>query len=99
MAAGLVLQFGEGVGEPEYKAVNSELGLDLYTGQGNWPAGMLSHAAGMSDEGWVVTEVWDSKESQAAFMETRLGPAFHAVNLPAPTRVLWYDVVASQHRH
>jgi len=96
MAAGLILQFPSSVGEQQYDAVNSRLGWDPRTGQGAWPAGMQSHAAGMSDDGWVVTEIWESKEAQAAFMGSRLGPAL--AGLPEP-RVLWFDIVASQHRH
>src|SRR5579862_9918815 len=99
MAAGLILEFPKIVGEKEYDAVNSQLGLNMRTGQGNWPAGLQSHAAGTSNEGFIVTEVWESKEAQAAFMESRLGPAFQAAGLPQPSRVVWYDVIASQHRH
>lgn len=99
MAAGLVLEFPRGLGEKEYDAVNSQLGVNMRTGQGEWPAGLQSHAAGMSDEGFVVTEVWDSKEAQAAFMQARLGPAFQAVGLPQPSRMVWFDILASQHRH
>ena len=32
--------------EAEYAAVNKHLGIDMQTGQGDWPAGLLSHAAG-----------------------------------------------------
>ena len=45
MADVLILEF-TGVGEEEYRAVNSELGIDPETGQGNWPPGLLAHAAG-----------------------------------------------------
>jgi hypothetical protein len=96
MAAGLILQFPASVGEQEYDAVNSRLQFDPKTGAGDWPAGLQSHSAGASGEGWVVTEIWESKEAQAAFMESRLGPALSS--LPQP-QVLWFDVVASQHRH
>ena len=41
----LILEF-TGVSEAEYTAVNKHLGLDMHTGQGEWPAGLLSHAAG-----------------------------------------------------
>jgi hypothetical protein len=96
MTAGLILQFQSGVGEQEYDAVNSRLGLDPRTGEGDWPSGLLSHSAGPAGDGWVVTEIWDSKDSQAAFMKNRLGPAL--ADLPQPN-VLWYEVVASQHTH
>jgi len=96
MAAGLILQFPAGVGEVEYDAVSAQIGWNPRTGEGDWPAGLQSHTAGASDDGWVVTEVWQSKEAQAAFLEARLGPALAA--LPAPS-VLWYEIVASPHRH
>ncbi len=99
MAEALVLQFPKGVGEKEYWEVNAKLGLDMRTGQGDWPAGLESHVAGESDEGFVVTEVWQSREAQAAFMESRLGAAFQAVGLPRPSRVLWFPVIGNQHRH
>lgn len=95
MAAGLILQF-KGVDERDYDAVNAKLPFDPRTGAGQWPAGLLSHAAGASDDSWVVTEIWESKQAQAAFMETQLGPAL--AGLPVPD-VIWFDVVASQHRH
>lgn len=96
MAAGLVLQFPSGVGQKEYEAVNSKLGIDMKTGQGDWPAGLLSHTAGPSDEGFIVVEVWQSQEAQASFMDSRLGPAFAAVGLPQPSRIVWFDVVGNQ---
>jgi hypothetical protein len=98
MPAGLVLQFPQGVGEKEYAEVNAKLGLDMRTGAGDWPEGLLSHAAGMADDGFVVTEVWQSQQAQARFMESRLGPAFGAVGVPQPSRVVWFDVLAAHHR-
>jgi hypothetical protein len=95
VAAGLVLQFS-GVGEPDYDAVNSKLQFNPRTGEGDWPAGLQSHCAGASGNDWVVTEIWESKEAQAAFMRDHLGPALSG--MPAPS-VVWFDVVASQHRH
>ena len=95
MAEGLILQF-DGVGEQDYDAVNAQLNFNPRTGQGDWQAGLQSHSAGASDGGWVVTEVWDSKEAQGAFMADRLGPAL--ADMPAP-QVTWFSVVASQHRH
>ena len=96
MTAELILQFQSGIGEQEYDEVNSRLRFDPRTGEGDWPKGLLSHSAGPAGDGWVVTEIWDSEDSQAAFMQNRLGPAL--ASLPQPS-VLWYDVVASQHTH
>lgn len=96
MADGLILQFPAGVGELEYDAVNAKLNFNPRTGEGDWPDGLRSHSAGPSGSGWVVSEVWDSKDAQGAFMGSRLGPAL--ADLPHPS-VTWFDVVASQHRH
>ena len=47
MPEALILEF-TGVSEAEYAAVNKQLGIDMQTGQGDWPAGLLSHTAGDS---------------------------------------------------
>jgi len=96
MAAGLILRFPSSVGESEYDAVSRRIGWDPRTAEGDWPTGLLSHTAGASDDGWVVMELWESKDAQAAFMGARLGAAI--ADQPEPA-VLWFDVVATQHRH
>jgi hypothetical protein len=94
MAAGLLLEF-EGVTQKDYETVNQKLGIDTKTGKGDWPAGMRNHTAGLSGDGvLIVTEVWDSEAHQERFMEQRLGPALQEAGLPAPTRMLWVDVLA-----
>jgi len=98
MAAGLILEF-EGVTEKEYSAVNKELGIDMDTGKGNWPAGLVSHSAGLSDDGrLVVMEVWDSPEHQAKFMEDRLGEALAKGGISGPpSSITWIELVAHHH--
>jgi hypothetical protein len=59
MSYGIVLRF-EGVDEAQYWAVNEKLGINR-DGTGDWPAGMVSHAGGSTSDGWVVSEVWESK--------------------------------------
>ncbi|MBX7161373.1 MAG: hypothetical protein K1X95_13875 [Acidimicrobiia bacterium] len=97
MAAGLILQFPASVTESDYDAVNEKLPFDARSDDTTWPRGLLSHAAGPSDEGWLVFEIWESKDAQATFMENDLGPALGAVGLPDPTRVTWFDVVNERH--
>jgi hypothetical protein len=90
----LILEFA-GLGEAEYEAVNRNLGIDMHTGQGDWPHGILSHAAGAGDDGtFVVTEVWSSRADQAAFMESRLGPALGAAGLTVVPSVRWVPLLA-----
>lgn len=95
MAYGLMLRF-EGVGEDQYWAVNSKLGIER-DGSGDWPDGLVSHAGGPVDGGgWVVYEVWDSKASQEAFMGSRLGAALGEVGVPAPAQVVESALVNHQ---
>src|SRR5438874_6007619 len=82
MPEALILEF-TGVTEAEYAAVNEHLGIDMHTGQGDWPAGLLSHAAGTADDGtFIVAEVWSSRADQDAFMTSRLGAALAAATWP-----------------
>ena len=90
----LILEF-TGVGAEEYAAVNRELGIDMQTGQGNWPPGMIAHSAGFADDGsFVVTEVWASQADQAAFMQSRLGAALAAGGITAAPKVRWVPALA-----
>ena len=94
MAEALILEFA-GLNDGDYAAVNGNLGIDMETGRGDWPSGMLSHAAGHSDEGsFVVTEVWSSRADQAAFLESRLGPALGAAGVTAVPTMRWVPLVA-----
>jgi hypothetical protein len=94
MAEGLILEF-EGVGREAYDAVNARLGIDQESGQGDWPSGLVFHAGGAKPAGWVVFEVWESRQAQEQFMNERLGRALQegGVNEP-PTRVEWLELAA-----
>ena len=93
----LILEF-TGVGADEYAAVNRELGIDMQTGQGDWPPGLLSHSAGLAGDGtFVVSEVWASQADQAAFMESRLGQALAAGGITAAPTVRWAPAIAHHH--
>ena len=95
MAAAVILEF-EGVTTKEYDAVNKALGLDPASGTGDWPDGMISHAAGLNEDGdLVVMEVWDSPQHQAKFMEERLGEALGKGGVTGPpSSVAWIELVA-----
>lgn len=98
MAAGVILEF-EGVTKKEYDAVNRELGIDMATGKGNWPEGLISHSAGLNEDGdFVVMEVWDSPEHQARFMDERLAEALTKGGIAGPpSSVTWIELVAHHH--
>jgi hypothetical protein len=94
MAEALILEF-TGIGEAEYGAVNKQLGIDMQTGQGDWPPGLLAHAAGEANDGtFIVSEVWASQADQEAFMTSRLGAALAAGGVTAPPRVRWVPLLA-----
>ena len=98
MAAGLILEF-DGVDRNRYEAVNQRLGIDMESGEGDWPAGLLFHAGGAKDGGWVVYEVWESKDAQQRFMDERLGHALQEGGITErPSRVEWLDLAAHHAR-
>lgn len=94
MPEALILQF-TGVTEADYAAVNKHLGIDMHTGQGDWPPGLLSHAAGTADDGtFMVTEIWAARADQDAFMESRLARALGAGGVTTVPSVRWVPLVA-----
>lgn len=94
MAEALILRF-TGVGQSEYEAVNSKLGIDMATGKGDWPAGLLLHTAGPADDGsFVVSEIWASRDAQEKFMHERLGAALAAGGISDPPAVTWVSLIA-----
>ncbi len=95
MTAQLILEF-EGVTGKEYEAVNAALGIDPATGGGDWPDGLQVHAAGLNEAGHlVVTEIWDTPEHQARFMESRLADALVKGGVTGPpSNVTWIELMA-----
>ena len=98
MTAGVILEF-EGVTTKEYDAVNAALGIDMSTGTGAWPDGLLTHSAGLNEDGHlVVMEVWDTPEHQSRFMDERLGEALAKGGITGPpSSVTWIELVSHHH--
>ncbi|HVO54151.1 MAG TPA: hypothetical protein VMT37_07050 [Solirubrobacterales bacterium] len=94
MAEGLILEF-DGVGLEQYRQVNDLLGMNMESGEGDWPDGLLFHSGGAKPGGWVVFEVWESQADQEAFMADRLGRALAEGGVEGPpARVEWLDLAA-----
>lgn len=49
------------------------------------PAGLISHVCGITDDGIVIVDIWDSVGSLDEFMHDRLGPAFAEAEMPPAT--------------
>jgi hypothetical protein len=47
---------------------------------------------GVSAKNVIVFEVWESKATQEAYMNERLGAALAQAGAPAPNRMEWLDV-------
>ena len=91
MAHTVVLLF-EGVTETDYWAVTTGLGINR-DGSGDWPAGLRSHSAGPTPNGWIVIEQWESKGAQETFVADRLRDALAASGVAAPAQVIETDTV------
>jgi len=71
-----------GLTPEEYRAVLDEMGVE------NRPAaGILLHLTTMTDFGYRIVEVWDSKEGFEEFLEKRLAPASKAIGLDRKTDI------------
>jgi len=66
----LMNHFWAGGTEEQYRATLAAVHPD-----GGLPAGQTHHVAGPTDGGFLVTAVWDSKESADAFVSGTLIPA------------------------
>jgi hypothetical protein len=78
MAVAFIMDFA-GSSAADYDAVVEKMELG-----GRLPAGALFHAAGPTDSGWRVCDVWESAEAFQQFAETKIGPITAEVGMPAP---------------
>ena len=60
------------------------------------PEGWIFHAAGPTEEGWRVVEVWESQEAADAYFEERLGQVLQnlGVSLGQPDTFPVYKAIA-----
>jgi|ERR1700676_1115747 uncharacterized protein (DUF927 family) len=91
-----VLEF-DGFDKSDYEKVNSILGIDMNTGEGDWPDGLITHSAGKTQDGWTVVEVWESREAQERFMSSRLGAALQQAGVSKPPKRADWTALHSHH--
>jgi hypothetical protein len=60
-----VMQEMPGISEREYHQVEQHLGPDR-------PPGLLAHAAGPTETGWRIIDVWESEAAFRTFVSERL---------------------------
>ena len=65
-----------------YDRANAILGI---TGDGDAPAGLITHVCAVTDDGIVIVDVWDSIRSLDDFARGRLAAAFTKVGMPETT--------------
>lgn len=80
MAIGMIFE-GAGVTRDQYNIVH-----DLVSPDNKKPAGMLSHAGGLGENGVVVIEVWESQEAATKFFQEKLGAALAAAKIDVMPR-------------
>src|SRR5215813_4772069 len=69
-----------GLTPEEYRAVLDEMGVE------NQPAaGIYLHLTAVTDFGYRIVEIWDSKEGFEEFLEQRLAPATKALGIDRKT--------------
>jgi hypothetical protein len=71
----------------------THLSIDAAIGDG--PAdGLIMHAAGPSEAGTRVIDVWESRQHMTRFFNERIVPALHSLGIEAgpPLSVTEYDV-------
>ena len=81
MAIGVIFD-GSGMSQEQYDQVSQQVS------PGNRPPpGMLYHAAGPSEDGFCVIEVWASQEALQEFFAQRLGQALQQASITAQPTV------------
>jgi hypothetical protein len=81
MAIGLVFQ-APGVAQAQYDQMHREL-----SPTNELEPGQLYHAAGPTENGFCVIEVWESQEALQRFFASKLGPVLQAAQINVPPTI------------
>ncbi len=99
MAIGAILEF-DGFDPDFYDAVCEKANFP-----GDWPDGLLYHAAGPTGGGMRITDQWQSVEQFQQFMEGKIQPALQAVlsqrgtGPTGPPRTTIFEIHKTSHAH
>lgn len=73
----------------------------VHPSDGSLPEGETYHAAGATEDGWIVITLWDSRESFERFREDTLMPGIQALGdagLPLPPQATAFEIHKEQQR-
>jgi hypothetical protein len=82
MAVAVILEFGDGATLDQYDQVLEKMGFGRET-TGGGPGGLF-HWVTKTDDGFRVTDVWETKEDFDKFAEEQIVPYSQEVGLPQP---------------
>jgi len=71
----------------------------VHPSDGSLPEGQTYHAAGATDDGWIVVALWDSRESYERFREKTLMPGLQALGdagFPSPPQQTGFEIHKEQ---
>ncbi len=90
MAIGFIFN-NPGQTQEQYDAVVEQLNLAE-----SQPEGWIFHAAGPTEDGWRVVEVWESQEAADAYFQGRLGQVLQneKVSPGQPDTFTVYNIIA-----
>jgi hypothetical protein len=91
---GIVNRFAGGT-KDQYEAALAR----VHPSDGSLPEGQTYHAAGATDDGWIVVALWDSPESWERFREEKLMPGLQALGdagFPSPPQETTFEIHKEQ---
>jgi hypothetical protein len=88
MAVGITLEF-KGATLDQYDDVIRKMGL---TPGGRTPQGGMFHWVTKTNEGFFVTDVWESREQFERFAEEKIGPLTQEAGITDQPKITFYDV-------
>ena len=88
MAVAVVMSF-EGATLEQYDQVLEKMGLEH---QGAGPPGALFHWVTSTDEGMLITDVWEDQETFERFAKDQIGPYSAEVGIEKEPKTAIYEV-------
>jgi hypothetical protein len=67
----------------------------VHPADGSLPDGQTYHAAGATDDGWIVVALWDSRDSYEHFRDETLMPGLQALGdaaFPTPPQSTEFEI-------